>query len=576
MAKAVYICTRDAAKAKRYGPLLEVLAARLAPDNITPRPPLIQKDGAIALAVYSPNETILTHQNSVCLGPIYEQNVEWWRTSSEPPDGTYAMFRSDAGRVEAVTDTLASRTIWYYHDKEVFIASTSQRAIVFLTGRFDFDRSVIPWMLSTGTLGCGLSWDKSIHWLPGDSILALDRKSWRTSLTTRTHPFSSVDRPPGHHESLLLDVLQETIGAHDHDLERWIVPLSGGVDSRGVLSLLVRNGARPHTLTWGLLHSMGREGNDASIAREIASYYDLKHTYHALDVHKPPVEVVFDRFIKQGEGRIDEIAGYVDGFAIWKHLHDSEVAGIFRGDEVFGYPLMTSIEKVLRYHGQVLWNDFTTMRSLEELGLPPQEAPDILRPRPGESLSLWRDRLCQAVDVQFALSALNDLKLSYVEVANPLLARRIVYLVRTLPDEERDEKRLCTKIVRSIGPKIDFAEHDAIGTIGGFLRSPATAEFLQDELSSHTAASVLPSALLDDIVANMYVEAPDRSRKVRYCTAARAFPRRVHNKLSRVLRGTESYFVGYNRLALRAFIICRATQLLHEDAAVVSSITEAD
>ncbi|MBN1630772.1 MAG: hypothetical protein JW990_13495 [Thermoleophilia bacterium] len=575
MAKAVYLCTRDTAEAARYERRLEALAPRLAPDNITPSPPLILADEGIALAVYSPNETISVHGDNICLGPIFEQDVEWWRTSSETPDGTYAMFRGDAGCVEAVTDVLASRTIWYYHDENVFIASTSQRAIVFLTGCFDFNRSVIPWMLSTGTLGLGLSWDTRIHWLPGDSILTLDRNSWHTSLATRIRPFSPVDRSPGHHESLLLNALHETVAAHDHDFQRWIVPLSGGVDSRGILSLLVNRGARPHTLTWGLRDSMGRKGNDASIAREVARQYDLKHTYHALDAHDPPAAVIFDRFITQGEGRIDEIAGYVDGFAVWKHLHDSGAGGIVRGDEVFGYPPMTSVQEVLRYHGQVLWSDFAGVKSLEELGLPPQEAPEILSPSPGESLSLWRDRLCQAVDVQFGLSALNDLKLSYVEVTNPLLARRVVDLVRTLPDEERDDKRLWTRIVRSIGPEIDFAEHDAIGTIGGFLRSPAVVELLQDELSSQTAASVLPAALLEDIVTNMVVQEPKQGRAARHYAALRRFPGRARNRVSRALRGTEHYFVGYNRLALRAFIICKTTRLLHEDAAAVSAVHEA-
>jgi len=75
------------------------------------------------------------------------------RTRQPRPNGAYALVRGDANVVEVVTDSLASRTIWYAQTDDLFVASTSQRAIVALLGRFEFNTEVIPWMLSSGTLG---------------------------------------------------------------------------------------------------------------------------------------------------------------------------------------------------------------------------------------------------------------------------------------------------------------------------------------------------------------------------------------------------------------------------------------
>jgi hypothetical protein len=112
------------------------------------------------------------------LGKMIGEDDKWHEPGTDFPEGTFALFRDGEGFCEIVTDPVGTRTIWYYHDEDLFIASTSQRAIILYIGGFEFDARVIPWMLSTGSLGPTLSWDRRIMRVPTDTSVILDKKNW--------------------------------------------------------------------------------------------------------------------------------------------------------------------------------------------------------------------------------------------------------------------------------------------------------------------------------------------------------------------------------------------------------------
>jgi len=74
---------------------------------------------------------------------------------------------------------VASRTIWYVQTDDVFMASTSQRAIVYFLHEFQPDKTAFLWMLSSGTLGPDASWDSRVKRLGPNARLILDRSMWR-------------------------------------------------------------------------------------------------------------------------------------------------------------------------------------------------------------------------------------------------------------------------------------------------------------------------------------------------------------------------------------------------------------
>ena len=178
MAKAIYVCSRNRPFGSADEARLKGICEALTPDNIvTPVSHRISIDGRTAFAVMNYQPSNLIRENSLLLGYLYGCYDNWNEPLTDSPDGSYAIFRVNADYFEAVSDPVASRTVWYYFDEERFIASTSQRAIIMFLGSFHFAERVIPWMLSAGTLVPEFSWDKRLMRIPVDSSVTLDEKS---------------------------------------------------------------------------------------------------------------------------------------------------------------------------------------------------------------------------------------------------------------------------------------------------------------------------------------------------------------------------------------------------------------
>src|SRR5699024_8622145 len=117
--------------------------------------------------IFNPNDTNLINGESVCLG--YVDSDSWHNVGNEDIDGNFAIIRSDSNYVEAITDVVATRTLWYVHEEDYLIISTSQRMIVSYLESYSANKEVFSWMLSTGSLGYNNSWDKRIKCIPNDS-----------------------------------------------------------------------------------------------------------------------------------------------------------------------------------------------------------------------------------------------------------------------------------------------------------------------------------------------------------------------------------------------------------------------
>jgi asparagine synthetase B (glutamine-hydrolysing) len=327
---------------------------------------------------------------------------------------------------------------------------------VALLGSFSLNSDVVPWLLASGTLGPGLSWDRRITHLEPATSVTLDRSSW--ALTTKTEParFSVLEAIDEDHARRLRTSLKDVIDAASLDLGQWALTLSGGIDCRAILCLL-NDTAGLKAVTWGLRASQWERSNDAYVVRTLARQHRLDHSYYETDLSQEAVEPLFERYIRCGEGRIDHISGYADGFQLWKRLYESGIRGVIRGDQVFGRQSVSSPKEVRLSAGMPLWPDFRGVGRLEDYGIPPQTIPDSLLQQPHESLETWRDRLQQHYRVPFVLAALSDLKLPYVEIVSPLLSGSLVEEIRKLPDHLRTNKALLRSIAQSLSRTSAFA-----------------------------------------------------------------------------------------------------------------------
>lgn len=494
MVRAVLVVSRDREAPSELVSYAGLLNRTLAADNIEPHPPLIARRNGVTTAVLNPSGTAHVHGPSVAVGTLLEPASDWHVPRAALPDGSYALLRAADAEVELAADDVGSRTLWYALTERELIASTSQRAIVALLGSFEPNRSVLPWMLSSGTLGPAGGWDVRVHRVqPGERLL-LDRVRWRLrSIGEPTERRADPGLSPEAHAERLRAAVADACRRWSFDARKWVLTLSGGTDSRGLLCLLRDRGVE--TVTWGLPHSEEKDGNDAQVARDVARRLGVSHRFIALGPGQADPEIVLQRFLAIGEGRVDRISGYVDGFAIWKTLFDEGVHGVIRGDHAFGTSPVESDYAVRAKTSLTTLADYFAPSEIEAFELPAQRLPETLLRTPGETTAAWRDRLFRCSRLPTFLAALTDLKTAYVDVGNPLLARSVVESVRALPDELRTDKRLWREIVRGQLPGVPLARRVAIPAVTDFLTQPRAVEMLLDELASASAAAAFGTAL---------------------------------------------------------------------------------
>jgi hypothetical protein len=571
MAKVVYVCLRNTAQERSAGlrRTLAHLTRRICPDNIEPRPPRFVEDRGLIAAVFSPSAAVRVAGMSICAGHLTDDR-QWNLPDQRSPEGAFVVFRADHATVEVLTDAVGSRNAWYYFDEHILIAATTQRAVVAALGSFAFNRAVIPWMLTNGSLGPVASWDARVKRLRPDSRLRLDRTGWRLSVVASPISFLRHASGAAASDADLLQCLKSTFAPLRFDYSKWVLPLSGGYDSRGMLCLLPERAAI-RSITWGAAASQRQRDNDAVVAREVASALGVQHEFRATDRADELAQRVLDRFVVAGEGCIDHLSAYMDGFAIWRSLYNEGIEGVIRGDEGFGWTRVGSPADVLRVVGISLWSDYANLPSLESLGLQPQLLPEELQRGAGESLAQWRDRLYHQYRIPTVLAALNDLKLHYVEVANPLLARPILEFVRSLPDAQRTEKRLFRAVVDSIGPRIRIARYPANIELQAVLKSSEVVPLLRATLSSDTARGIFTESFLELVGGNLAVEsgAAGAGSNSRLRTLTRRLARLVIR--ARGSGSSSGTMIDFNTLTFRIFLICRMHELLSEDARTCDS-----
>ncbi len=572
MSGLIAICVRDSATTIDLRGILERCARRLAPDNISPRPPSVVVSPGLGLLVTNPPRGLLLDTRGVCLGAVHGPVGSWSTVRCPAPDGSYVILRHDERALESITDAVASRTLWYAHTDRLFLASTSQRAIVSLLGSFSPDPEAVTWMVTSGTLGPTASWDSRIRRLPGSASLRLDRRSWTLDLACEPATREPADRDDDDHIAVLGATLLDACAGLGVDLADWVLPLSGGMDSRALLLALLEADRRPRCVTWGLREAVTDPANDAAVARELAAVTGVEHRYYPTDHSDEEVGQVLGRFLVAGEGRTDNFAGYTDGLAMWKRLHEEGVAGVIRGDEPgWGYWAYHAEGFARRRTHLVVLEDYPSSHLIHRLGLSALPVPPDLRHRDDETLTTYRDRIYETFSLPTFFAALNDVKTPYVEIANPFLSHRVVEVVRSLPDHLREHRRAFATFVQAYGPRLRFATKAAPAEPTGYLARRDLLDEIRRELGSDRAEKVLAKQALDRLVAALE-RSPALDARRRLREAARAA---IPNALARRLRPNVAPSLSVRELAFRVYIASRMVSLLERDGAVSTDLWRA-
>ena len=588
MADLILACPRNGQTAVAADRLRRA-ALRLAPPEMPVREPLLLETAGVAAAIANPTaEGVFLHGDEdepgvepmgggACVGGLFGRSGPWWRAGADPPEGTYALARWDADTVELVSDVCGSRTLWYALTGEAFFASTSQRALVMLLGGFELLPEATACFLASGTLGPQVSWDARVRRLPPDARAVLDRASWRLALHEAPFDLNEAPGDAAAGVARLRAAIATTCGSLNLDLERWVLPLSGGRDSRTLLAFLVENGLRPRCVTWTTRKSLRNPLSDVSIARVLARRYLVEHEVLCLEAPDTDLETTLARFVAADEGRNDEIAGYLDGFALWRDLARNGVRGIIRGDESFGprsRPMQPEAGR--RQVGGVTPDDYPEGHLLRRLDLAAQTWPPRLRKAPDEDLKDYRLRLSQQAFLPIILAGLTEPKARYVEVVNPHLSRRVIGAVRALPPASRYQARAFRRIVDGLDPMVPYARSSSTVPVQDLLDRPDMRELVVRELMSADIEKVLPGdgpLLVLTAMSSAAREHPNARARLRGLVreASGFVPTRLAVKVAPAWKGPDP--LPPAKLAFRAVLASRTIALFESDGCGLESET---
>jgi hypothetical protein len=421
-------------------------------------------------------------------------------------------------------------------------------------------------MLATGNLGPGNSWDKRLKHLGAGELVNLNRNDWSINVSQRISNLSDplkLSKPQFIEKlgSTFETVFKET----NFDLLNSILTLSGGYDSRAVLVYLVKSGVDIKTVTWGLSSSLNDDTTDANIAGKISDRLNVPNEYFTTDFTDRTFDPLFNRFLQYGEGRLDHINSFMDGFRMWESLYERGVRNIVRADEAFGW-LPSKTEQDVRISLDLhLMEDNANMLPLQNFDLEPQYYPELCVRRDNETLEEWRDRLYRQFRIPYVLSSLHDLIHPFVEVFNPLLHEEIVNFSIGLPDHLRTNKKIYAKFVTGLIPEIPFAKKASIPEPSAILRSAKIVSLMLDEMNSQDSRNLLNGNFVQWIQSHLNVD--DHQINSIKNNWSVWFKHQIPWRVKKMIRKEFiKYSADFNQLAFRSVIITRMHRMMNEEA----------
>lgn len=564
MSKLLYIVYRKPNKNSfdKDKKLLEIIEKRIIPDNIVPnKVKLVETDNSLC-GLFNPVSTIPIKDSSICLG--YSPDISWseFDKRGDSIEGSFAIIRNSESSLQIVSDMFASRTMWWYMNDDVFLASTSQRAIVMYLGTFSFDDNVIPWMLSSGTLGPGFSYDKKIKMLKPNTIISFNKKEWVLKIDTKEIKLENKYKTTKQAKKKLHESLEKTFEKLNLDTSKFVLPLSGGYDSRGIL-LLLKSKTGLKTITWGTKESREIKENDAFIAKQLANKYNVENIFFESFVSVISINEVLNRYLICSEGRIDNIGGYLDGMEMWKSFFEKGYETIIRGEEFLGLYNVKNIYEARINEGLSYLSDYYNIDKNIISKLPKQ----CINYKETKNAYLYKGILAVNNEHPIIFGALNDIKLAYTEVFSPLLSCSIINTIKEMYDEKIvGDKKIFKQIVDKLCPAIPIAKQGA--------NKPLEEIFITQEMREEffkTFEFAITNQTIDEDLVRYTKSKINLKRKIaKKMTSPKGILKKILPRfiIEIVKLAVNKKEMDWNIFAFRLYIIVRMKELFEEDSKI--------
>lgn len=538
---------------------LKLISKRINPENIVAKDTRIVCSENSIVAIYNPMSTITIKETSISMGIAMD---DWSKIGEKPEniDGSFAIYRNNEDEFQICTDMVASRTIWFYKDREKFIASSSQRAIIMFLGDFEFNDKVIPWMLSSGTIGPGYSYDKRLNQLKPNSLVTLNKVKWTIQEENFRISLKNKYNTKQEAKEVLKETLIETFSKFKIDSDKYFLPLSGGYDSRGILMLLRKN-KNLETVTWGEKNARLEIDGDAYIAMILAEKFGISNWFYESHQSNINVKSALKVFLANSEGRIDEISGYMDGMKMWSEFYYSGKECMIRGDELIGLSIPRTELEARRAGGITLLEDYYKMDYKEFFNYPEQtfELPD--------EKDLYRKKGYFALNFEhpYKFAALNSVKDPYLEIINPLLTSSVLKVVFDMFDDKIiGDKNLFKEIVDELCPDVPIAKKGANRPLEALISSENVVDEFIDCFDNLTSDDIIDSEIIELIKSKIHkTNKKELIIKSKTQLLRRILPNVLYNYVRSRINKRE---IDWHRFALRAYILINIGRIFKEDA----------
>ncbi|MCB0847698.1 MAG: hypothetical protein KDE26_30810, partial [Bacteroidetes bacterium] len=311
------------------------------------------------------------------------------------------------------------------------------------------------------------------------------------------------------------------------------------------------------------------------IARKLGKTFGNPNQFLAIRQDLESLEAVIDRFIRYTEGMTDGLAGYIDGFHVWKQLFEQGFSGYLRGDRPLCSTPPIDMDTVMK-DLKVRPLDFYA--NGEELAkwFPKQTLPAELQFKEGEeSLAVWQDRLIPLHYGPSIYAAMAECKAGFLEMSNPLLNRKIIKTAYPLRDKIGSVYEVYKKWVLDRTPDIPKGVENSNVNLKDILRSEDMVKMMREEFDRESAEKVFPRQLLTLIseplkIAGFSIDnvKPRHTSRFKYW-----IKQLIPQKFTDQRKKKKKYVLDPNILGFRAFIVLRMVHRFEEDTRLFHHIT---
>lgn len=190
-------------------------------------------------------------------------------------EGIFALWNWDGERLTVKNDRYGFYPIFYAEEAGRFAVSTSLTKLLELGFSRDFDEDAfsvflrLGWFIGEDTMfksvralppGCVLSWQNGVSQISSKGIIKNKKANISREQATKIYS----------------ELFQKAIEKTLPETDEFVVPLSGGRDSRHIVFALNRAGRKPPACLT-LFHPPPRSNKDAKIAAHICQLLDIKH-----------------------------------------------------------------------------------------------------------------------------------------------------------------------------------------------------------------------------------------------------------------------------------------------------------